>query len=211
MLRGLFWGATNLVVISLFLGCSSKNESSMKRTFDKNIAKHTKLQKSEKIKISLNEEVKVAITATYLNSKESLHDEKNSIHEKFIVGIYQSGDIYGVGFSSNEQNITLNIDYPKTDKELTKEEERIRRRGYNALPLISRELSHSDPILSNIPLVNSWTQYYLLEFPHTNRDKFVLIYQNRQLGRTKHQLSFAKSAKYLYFTEKEKEKYILIK
>ncbi len=211
MRRELLIGVLSLIILSLFGGCSSKSENSMKRAFHKNMAKQSSLQKSEKIKISQNREVKVALTATYLNAKESLLDEDKSIHEKFIVGIYQSADIYAIGFSSNEQNLTLNVEYPKTDKELTRDEERVRRAGYNALPIVSRELAHSDPILSKIPLVNSWTHYYLLEFPHTTKDKFSLIFQNRQLGSAKYSLNFAKGAKYLYFNKEEKEKYLLIK
>jgi len=202
---------TSIVLAFLILGCSSKNENEMKKSFHNHIKKHTALQKSEKIKLTQNKEVKIALTATYLNPKESLNDKEEKTNEIFIIGLYKSDDTTAVGFNSNEQNLTLNVQYPKTDKVLTKDEEHQRRRGYDALPLVSKELSYNDPLLSKIPLVNSWTQYYFVEFPYSHRKNFSLVFQNRQFGGQKYQLNFAKNAKYLYFSKEEKEQYLLLK
>ncbi len=212
MRKKIFLGSTSCIVLALLAsGCSSKNENEMKKSFDGNIARHGTLQKSEKIKLSRDKEVKISVTATYLNAKESLSDKEEQMHEMFIVGVYKSNDTTAIGLSSNEQNLTLHVQYPKTDKILTKDEERIRRKGYDSLPIVSKELSYKDPLLSKIPLVNSWTQYYLVEFPHSHKKKLSLIFQNKQFGSQKYQLNFTKSAKYLYFTKEEKERYLLIK
>jgi len=202
---------TSMVLAFLIFGCSSKNENEMKKSFHNHIKKHTALQKSEKIKLIQNKEVKIALTATYLNAEKSLNDKEEKTKEAFILGLYKSDDITAIGFNSNEQNLTLNVQYPKTDKILTKDEEHQRRKGYDAVPLISKELSYNDPLLSKIPLVNSWTQYYFVEFPYSHRKNFSLVFQNKQLGSQKYQLNFAKNAKYLYFTTEEKEQYLLLK
>ncbi len=211
-MKKVFSGTTSCIILALLAsGCSSKDENKMKKSFDSNIARHSTLQKSEKIKLSRDKEVKISVTATYLNARESLNDETEEMHEMFIVGVYKSNDTTAIGLNSNEQNLTLNVQYPKTDKVLNKHEEHTRRKGYDSLPISSKELSYKDPLLSKIPLVNSWTQYYLVEFPYSHKKKFSLVFENKQFGIKKYKLNFTKSAKYLYFTKEEKEQYLLIK
>jgi hypothetical protein len=79
------------------------------------------------------------------------------------------------------KRLTLNIQYPKTNRDLTKEQKIKRDKGVDRLPLLVKKLSISDPLLSNIPMVNKWSSYFYVEFPHTRREKFTLTYENREL------------------------------
>jgi hypothetical protein len=225
-----------LVTVALVVsGCSSKYETEMSKAFDKNIVKNKKLLKSEKLTFSQDGETKLALTATYLNGTQSLADDEEEVKETFIIGIYQSADVNVTGLHSRDQNLTLNIKYPETEEVLTKAEIRKRRKGIDALATTSRELSHSDPLLANIPLVNSWTKYYYVEFPHTTRKKFSLVFQNKQFGEIKskkrakslkkqndtkkkrkprykkYKFTFAKDAKYLHLRGKQKKVYEVLR
>jgi hypothetical protein len=192
--------------------CSFKNEKKMENSFNKHLISQKKLQKSEKIKISQGGETKISLTATYLNGYKSLTDKDEKLREKFIVGIYQSNDVQAIGLKSNEQNLTLHVQYPKTENSLSYEEERARRAGYDALPISIVEIASNSSLLQNIPLVNSWSKYYYVEFPHTYKVQFSIIFQNKQFGSgRKYNLDFAKNKKYLYFTPEEKKKYQLIR
>jgi len=208
----LYYSLVYIILVVLFFGCSFKNEKKMQKDFDKHLISQKKLQNSEKIKISENGETKVALTATYLNGLNSLKDKNGKIKEKFIIGLYQSNDVPILGLKSNEQNITLHIVEARGDRDLSDEEERNRRAGYNSLPITAIEINSNSKLLQNIPFINSWSKYYFVEFPHTDNKQFSVIFQNKQFasGR-KYSLNFAKNKKYLYFTEEEKKEYSILK
>jgi len=208
----LYYLVVYIILVGVFFGCSFKNEKKMQKSFDKHLISQKKLQKSEKIKISENGETKIALTATYLNGFNSLKDKYGKIKEKFIIGIYQSNDVYSIGLNSNEQNLTLHIVDSRTDKDLSNEEEKIRRAGYDSLPITMVKIESNNKLLQNIPLVNSWSKYYFIEFPHTEHKQFSVIFQNNQFASgKKYSLDFAKNKKYLYFTEEEKKEYAILK
>jgi hypothetical protein len=172
-----------LGVIVLLAGCASKDEKKMERSFEQLTNPGIVLQKTEKVKISKDNEVKILLTATYLNGEESLADEDEKVREKFIVGLYQGSDINQSELISKDQNLTINLQYPKSDKKFTRAERAKRRKGIDRLPLVVKKLSADDPMLKNIPMVNAWGDYYYVEFPHTRRKQFSLIYQNRIYGK----------------------------
>ena len=201
-----------IVLIGILSSCSFKDEKKMQNSFNKHLISQKKLQKSEKIRIFSNGETKIALTATYLNGYESLTDKEEREREKFIIGMYKSSDVYSIGLKGTEQNLTLHVQYPKTDRSLSFEEEVARRAGYDAVPITMVEIASNSTLLQNIPLVNSWSKYYYIEFPHTYDKEFSLIFQNSQFGSDrKYSLDFAKNKKYLYFTPEEKKKYQLIR
>lgn len=208
----LYYLIVYIILIGVFSGCSFKNEKKMQKSFDKHLISQKTLQKSEKINISENGETKIALTATYLNGLNSLKDKDGKIREKFIIGIYQSNDVYSIGLNTNEQNLTLHIVDSRTDKKLTNDEEKIRRAGYDSLPITIVKMESNSRLLQNIPFVNSWTKYYFIEFPHTDHKQFSVIFQNNQFASgEQYSLDFAKNKKYLYFTEDEKKEYAILK
>ena len=170
-------------VIILFAGCSSKEENRMNRSFGKISNSGAGMQKSQNIKLSQDGEVKILLTATYLNSEESAADKDKKIKEKFIVGLYQSDDGNFTGLINPDQNLTINIQYPESDKEFTRAEKIERKKGVDRLPLTVKNLSLDDPLLKYVPLVNTWNDYYYVEFPHTERRMFTLTYQNKVYGK----------------------------
>ncbi|MEA3418522.1 MAG: hypothetical protein U9Q90_03905 [Campylobacterota bacterium] len=163
-----------LIMVLLYSGCSSKNESKMRKSFKEEISFNSKLQKSEKLRLYDEGEVKILFTATYLNGEQSLDAENDNqkINEEFIVGLYQS-DADQLGLKSREQNLTLD----------------------GKLPAKVRKLSQSDPLLKNIPMANAWSSYYHVSFPHTGKKIFNLTFENDLYG--KGELKFAKRAKFL--------------
>ena len=170
-------------VVILFAGCTSKNESQMEKSFAKMQNPGIELQKTEKVKISQDGEVKILLTATYLNGEKSLADEKEKVREKFIVGLYQASDVNQSELISKDQNLTINLQYPESDKKFSKAEKIKRRKGIDRLPLVVKKLTMNDPMLKNIPMVNTWSDYYYVEFPHTKRKQFSLTYQNKIYGK----------------------------
>ncbi len=211
MFRQLFLAGTLIV---FYAGCSSKDETHLEKSFKETIGSGVLIQKTEKIKLGEGDEVKISLAATYLNDEESILDETNKVREKFIVSLYQSDDFNSSGLISTDQNLTLNIQYPESDKEFTRAEKKKRSKGIDRLPLVVQELSLSDPKLKNIPMVNSWNKYYYVEFPHTRRKKVTLVYQNKIYGKKptedlseqtykKYLLRFTKREKYLYQKSKK--------
>ncbi|MEA3457032.1 MAG: hypothetical protein U9R26_11040 [Campylobacterota bacterium] len=172
-------------LIILFAGCSSKDENRMDRSFVKIRDFGEGMQKTENIKLSQDGEVKIFLTATYLNGEESIVDEDNKIKEKFIIGFYQADDVNFTGLINPDQNLTINIKYQKSDKEYTRAEKIERKKGVDKLPVAVKKLSLNDPLLKYIPLVNTWNNYYYVEFPHTERKTFALTYQNKVYGKKK--------------------------
>jgi len=172
-------------LIILFAGCSSKEENRMNKSFGKITDSGAVMQKTEDIKLRQDGEVKIFLTATYLNGEESIADDDEKIKEKFIVGLYQADDVNHTGLINADQNMTINIQYPKSDKEFTRAEKIKRRKGIDKLPLTVKELSLDDPLLKNVPMVNTWNTYYFVEFPHTKRKTFSLTYQNKVYGKKK--------------------------
>jgi hypothetical protein len=163
-----------MMIMALYSGCGSDNEKMMHKTFETNIQTNTTLQKSEKIRLYENDEVKVMLTATYLNGERSLAAEETGqkIGEEFVVGVYEA-DGTALGLASKEQNLTLE----------------------GKLPVKIKELSRNDPLLEHIPIVSIWSSFYLVSFPHTSKSMFDLIFENYQYG--KGRLGFAKKAKFL--------------
>ena len=170
-------------VLILFAGCTSKNESRMEKSFVKMQKPGIELQKTEKVKISKDGEVKILLTATYLNGEASLEDEKEKVREKFIVGLYQASDVNQSELISGDQNLTINLKYPESDKKFTKAEKIKRKKGIDRLPLVVKKLAMNDPMLKNIPLVNTWSDYYYVEFPHTKRKQFSLTNKKKIYGK----------------------------
>jgi hypothetical protein len=204
--------------IVLIAGCNSKYEYNLGVSLDKSLMIDKHLQKSEKITIKDSNETKILLTATYLNSEESIFDEKNIVNEKFIIGYYQVGGMDSEGLISDNQDISIHIAYPKPKKRerFTKAQRDERAKGMDRLPISIKELSYSDPMLKSIPIVNRWSRYYLVEFPHSIDKRFTLTYRNKIYGvkpqvegsdssieYIKYVMNFAKNGKYIYLGNKK--------
>ncbi len=174
------------LVMIFFISCSSKHEAKLDRNLGKSIAMDRHIQKTEKVAIRDVNETKVLLTATYLNADSSLRDEKDKVNEKFVVGLYRVDGMKDMPLISDEQNLTIHIAYPKPTKRdhFSRKELKKRAKGVDRLPLSVKKLAYNNPLLKDISLVNTWSSYYLVKFPHSIETKFTLTYQNRTYGIT---------------------------
>lgn len=195
------------------MGCGSKKEKSLGYSLEQRLVLDKNMQKTERVVIRDVNETKIALTASYLNSSESLEDEDNRVTEKFVVGLYQVTGLDDTSLINDDQNLTIHIAYPEPKKgqHFNKKERKLRAKGMNKLPIIVKKLSQNDPLLKNRVMVNSWSSYYYVEYPHSIKKKFSLTYQNKIYGvkeviksdgnksttYIKYTMPFAKKAKYI--------------
>ena len=203
----------SIAMVLIFVGCGSKKEKSLGYSLEQRLVLDKNMQKTEKVTIRDVNETKITLTASYLNSIESLSDKHHRVTEKFIIGLYQVGGVSDEALINDNQQLTINVAYPEPTKgeEFNKKERKERAKGMDKLPIIVKRLSQNDPILKNRVLVNSWSSYYYAEFPHSIKEKFTLTYQNKIYGQkkvvnsdgnetikyTKYTMPFAKKGKYV--------------
>lgn len=129
----LFLSLSFIIYTLFFTGCSSY---SITKYFDKDEFYLKAIQETKKTDILLNSEVKVILTATYLNRVDEKFD--NNTHN-FIVSIY----------NSNQKN------EPTKDINLTLNEKNFKEISY---------IEQGNSLLESIPLKNSWATYYFVKF-----------------------------------------------
>lgn len=154
----------------LLLGCTTKEEKSLMKHYNKEIQYHKQLLKTEKIQLYDENITKVMLTATYLH-KNNLKTKNNS-NENFIVGIYADETTEPFFLTNSEYTLRLNGHLPKKIKLLKK----------------------GDKLLKNISFVSEWSSFYFVEFPHIAKDSLTLKLNSPMYG--KGSLHFAKVAKY---------------
>ena len=169
-----------LAFLTLFHGCSSKEETQFFSVYEKNKNYHFNLLKTEKTELTDGEYTKALLTATYLyrplSSEEMEKKKKDTRNEVFIVGL-SLDDEEEMPFSLSTNTLKLEDTAPKSVKILAK----------------------NDPRLKGISFVSEWSQFYLFTFPHTDKKSFVLNFENERYGKGK--LHFAKVAKFVLTKE----------
>ncbi len=166
-MRNIMW---MVGIAVLLLGCTSKEQKELMKSFEKEKIYHQNLQKTEKTQLYDGEVTKAMLTATYLFTKS---EDKNDIRdEKFIVGVYvEEGN--DESFVNKGYTLTLNGNAPKSIERLNK----------------------NNSLLKEISFNSDWSQFYLITFPHTQSKSFKLIFQSDIYG--KGELNFAKISKYV--------------
>ena len=166
-----------LAVVALLVGCSSKEEKALLKSYADNTAYHKHLQHTEKAELFEGEESKVIVTATYLFSPN--FEKKDQRPEKFIVGVaFSDPDVSHLDFKKENagSNYTLTLN-GKSAKKVEK-------------------LTLNDKRLKGISFVTDWGEYYEVTFPHVNAKRFTLMLEHPNYG--KQALHFAKVAKFVY-------------
>lgn len=157
--------ALTLVLSIFFLGCSSKDDSALLKHLNENSTRFTSLQQTKNIKVLQEDRIFGLVSLTYLYEKGMVgYDDASD--ERFIVGIYHQEDDLA------QWSLSLN------DKEPKKIE----------------ALEQNSSYLQNLPLINSWTKYYLVTFEHTKSADIDLLYADPSLGA--HRVQFSK--KFIY-------------
>jgi hypothetical protein len=134
--------------VLFLINCSSQNIELLSQ----NIDYKQKLIKTQKAILYKDNQTKVILTATYINS----FDDIDSSDEKFIITLYINED--NANHWDRTYHITLNGKKPKS---ITK-------------------LKSSDKLLSNISFKNEWKNYFLIRFPHTNAQQMYMIFGNEK-------------------------------
>ncbi|HIQ46384.1 MAG TPA: hypothetical protein EYH57_02055 [Sulfurovum sp.] len=154
--------------IFILLGCTSKEESALMKSYTEKMNYHKKLQKTEKVQLYENNVTKVMLTATYLYTPTE--DKNDTRDELFIVGIhFEDGASDESGYS-----LLLNTTKPKE----------------------IQALKENDKRFKDLSFISEWGEYYLVTFPHSKSKKLTLVFESEQYG--KGTLHFAKVAKYVF-------------
>jgi hypothetical protein len=168
-----------LMAISLFVGCTSKEEKALLESYNNNITYHKHLQKTEKAELFDGENSVAVLTATHLYTPS--YEKIDKRDEVFIVGVqFEYPDSSNMNFDknatsghANEYTLTLN----------------------NSTAKKVERLSEDDKRLEGISFVSEWGEYYEVTFPHA-RKRFSLVFENARYG--KETLNFSKVAKFVY-------------
>lgn len=167
-----------LCVIALLVGCSSKEEKALLKSYADNTVYHKYLQYTEKAELYDGDEKKIMVTATYLFKPN--FEKKDNRPEKFIVGVsFNDSDDGSIRFSQ-ENNSSRDYTLTLLNKSAQKVE----------------KLSLKDPRLKGISFITQWGEYYEVTFPHTDKKHFNLRLAHPKYG--KKTLPFAKVAKFVY-------------
>ena len=159
-----------LMAVVLFVGCSSKEEQALMKSYLENTKYHKFLQKTEKTEFAKGENTVAILTATYMYTPNF---EKNDTRDEiFIVGV-QFED-------SEQQSIYFNADNRKT---ITNGNEYILRlNDKDAISVVP--LSENDKRLEGVSFVADWGKW------------FTLVFENTLYG--KKAMHFSKVAKFTY-------------
>jgi hypothetical protein len=169
-----------LVSVALLVGCSSKEEQALVKSYKKNMAYNKHLQQTEKVELTdSNDTVMAIVTATYMYTPN--FEKNDTRNETFIVGVtFEEPDYSSMVFT----NKTIN----------SADTYSLTMQGKNALH--SRSLSPNDKKLKGISFVTQWGKYYEVTYPHIESKQLSLTLKNSIYGNRK--LNFAKVAKFVY-------------
>ena len=187
------------VTILFLIGCTTKKEDSLLKSYHEKIDYHKQLQKTEKIQLYENNETKVVLVATHLYT--SNYEKKDTRDEVFIIGLdIENEDINDTvalfGIQKPDKSKKVNDEKPKKNK---KQKKKIPIYGLtiNGKKAIAiKELDTNDARLKKLSFVTEWGNYYLVTFKHVKNKRFSLVFNSNKYG--KGTLHFAKVAKYVY-------------
>jgi len=168
-----------LMVLSLFVGCTSKEEKALLKSYHAKTQYHKHLQRTEKQDIFKENTLLATITATYMNIANFA--KKDTRDEVFIVGVHF------------EDTDTAKIFFDKNSTLLAENEYTLTLNHKNAISVT--HLDNKDKKLSSISFITDWGDYYEVKFPHAGK-RFKLVFENG--ANQKVDLDFSKVAKFVY-------------
>jgi hypothetical protein len=169
---------SGLMVMALLVGCSSKEEKALLKSYTQKIDYHKHLQQTEKAELFDGDTSIAILTATYMYSPSF---EKNDTREEvFVVGVqFENPEESTMVFNKNK---TINANgYILTLN------------GKTANKVV--RLSENDKRLEGLSFITDWGEYYEVTYPHAGK-RFSLVFKNERYGQS--QLNFAKVAKFVY-------------
>ena len=184
------------VTILFLIGCTTKKEDSLLKSYSEKIDYHKQLQKTEKIQLYENNETKVVLVATHLYTKN--FEKKDTRNEVFIIGVHiedeEINDIVSL-FGIEKPNKSKKVN----DKKSKKNKKKVPVYGLTIKgkkAIVIKELDRNDARLKKLSFVTEWGSYYLVTFKHVKSKRFTLVFNSDTYG--KGTLHFSKVAKYVY-------------
>jgi len=167
-----------LLSLSIFEGCTLKENSNISQLFKKDDIYHVSLMNTQKAQLIASLETKALLTATYLNPVYSSDNCKNlcmvvSDAEYFFVGIFIT-DSEKNEFNKKGYLLTLN----------------------GKKPISIEKLDKDDPLRYEMPMMNNWSTYYKVKFPIVTESNMQLTFENDRFG--KDVLNYTKGEKSLF-------------
>lgn len=168
------------VIITLLVGCSSKEEKALLTSYSEKSKYHKHLQRTEKAELLDGNTSVALLTATHLYA--SNNDKNDTRNEVFIIGVqFEDSDNDRIVF---DKNTTANTDKNEYILTLNKKQ---------AIKVMA--LSNEDVRLKDLSFITDWGDYYEVTFPHAS-SRFSLVFENISYG--KKSLVFSKVPKFVY-------------
>jgi len=169
----------NIIYILLVLSLTSCENKMLNRLNSKQNF-YANLQQTQKIILSNSKnETKAMLSVTYLHPKEYLKHKSSKIQkfrgERFIIGTF---------FADGNSSLSMDLN---NSYSLTLGRKRVKN---------IKELSLDDSLLIDIPMLNGWSRYYLVQFDYKARKRFNMVFSHKEYGIKR--VKFYKVAKYLF-------------
>lgn len=153
-------GVLTVVLSFTFTACGSKYLDALDINKDK--ALYAEATQKGEIYNSLN--TMAIVTATYLNQVDP--QEYGDSNQSFLVGVYQPS------VAQPDQN--LGLKYKDASVYILSNGEKYK-------PILSEKLSDSNPKLVEMPLYNSWSEYYLIVFDVPTKE-LNIVFEDSKYG-----------------------------
>lgn len=139
--------AVFVAILLLFTGCGR----SAFFGFTSSSVYNDSLSHTKKLEINDKFESKLLLTATYLSA---VYPEKYGENESFLIGLYITDDFKDEKAGINNPNFKITL---------------------NSEPFLgATELDKEDQILKQMPLINRWSRYYIVDFEHNESSQQTL-------------------------------------
>ena len=169
------------VTILFLIGCTTKKEDRLLKSYTEKIEYHKQLQKTEKIQLYENNETKVVLVATHIYTVN--YEKKDTRDEVFIIGLdMENEDI-------NDTVALFNIQKLDTSKKVNDEKPKKKKKQKKKVPIYGltingkkavsiKKLDTNDKRLENLSFVTEWGNYYLVTFKHVKNKRFSLVFNS---------------------------------
>ncbi len=164
MFKLLFLSLT-LFLLLFINGCHSKVPKEIEDALKRDRYYEKALSYTKKGEIIKSLETKAIIFATYLNKLDKKY--KSDTNSSFLIGVYIDND-----FKKDEKKGLNNPNFTLKYQDGSK-------------PILIKGLKEDSTLLKSIPLVNSWSNYYLVTFKDNHKRDVELIYTLKNYGETK--------------------------
>ncbi len=169
-----------LISVVLFVGCASKKEQALLKSYHDKTEYHKHLQQTENAELKEGEQTMGMLTATYMFRPN--FDKNDTRDEVFVIGV-----------QLENENATMHF----RKKSSTNIDEQIYTLTLNGKSAINvRPLSNTDKRLKDLSFITGWNNYYQVTFANTKSKTFNLKFAHPKYGYKL--LNFSKVARFVY-------------